>query len=56
MPKTVAFLKELGAKNVGMVYNALVEQNSVAQIAAVKEIAAKEEEGAIITISLLPEA
>lgn len=41
MPKTVAFLKELGAKNVGMVYNA-GEQNSVAQIAAVKEIAAKE--------------
>ncbi|MER2030288.1 MAG: ABC transporter substrate-binding protein [Solibacillus sp.] len=41
MPKTVAFLKELGAKNIGMVYNA-GEQNSVAQIAAVKEIAAKE--------------
>lgn len=41
MPKTVAFLKELGAKNVGMIYNA-GEQNSVAQIAAVKELAAKE--------------
>ena len=41
MPKSVAFLKELGAKNVGMIYNA-GEQNSVAQIAAVKEIASKE--------------
>ncbi|HEY4622532.1 MAG TPA: ABC transporter substrate-binding protein, partial [Solibacillus sp.] len=41
MPKTVAFLKELGAKNVGMIYNA-GEQNSVAQIAAVKELATKE--------------
>ncbi|WP_341322269.1 ABC transporter substrate-binding protein [Solibacillus sp. FSL H8-0523] len=41
MPKSVAFLKELGAKNVGMIYNA-GEQNSVTQIAAVKEIAAKE--------------
>lgn len=41
MPKTVAFLKELGAKNIGMIYNA-GEQNSVAQIAAVKELAAKE--------------
>ena len=41
MPKTVAFLKELGAKNVGMIYNA-GEQNSVAQIATVKELAAKE--------------
>lgn len=41
MPKSVAFLKELGAKNVGMIYNA-GEQNSVAQIAAVKEIAAQE--------------
>ncbi|WP_274309047.1 ABC transporter substrate-binding protein [Solibacillus daqui] len=41
MPKTVAFLKELGAKNVGMIYNA-GEQNSVAQISAVKELAAKE--------------
>lgn len=41
MPKSVAFLKELGATKVGMVYNA-GEQNSVAQIAAVKEIAAKE--------------
>ena len=41
MPKTMAFLKELGVKNVGMVYNA-GEQNSVAQIAAAKELAAKE--------------
>lgn len=41
MPKSVAFLKELGAKNVGMIYNA-GEQNSVAQIASVKEIAEKE--------------
>lgn len=41
MPKTIAFLKELGVKNVGMVYNA-GEQNSVAQIATAKELAAKE--------------
>lgn len=41
MPKTMAFLKELGVENVGMVYNA-GEQNSVAQIAAAKELAAKE--------------
>lgn len=41
MPKTMAFLKELGVKNVGMVYNA-GEQNSVAQIAVAKELAAKE--------------
>ena len=36
--KTVAFLKELGAEKVGMVYNA-GEQNSVAQIAQVKAAA-----------------
>ncbi|WP_336046080.1 ABC transporter substrate-binding protein [Solibacillus ferritrahens] len=41
MPKTMAFLKELGVKNVGMVYNA-GEQNSVAQISTAKELAAKE--------------
>ncbi|MGN7476923.1 ABC transporter substrate-binding protein [Solibacillus silvestris] len=41
MPKTMAFLKELGVKNVGMVYNA-GEQNSVAQITTAKELAAKE--------------
>lgn len=41
MPKTIAFLKELGAKNIGMIYNA-GEQNSVAQITTVKELAAKE--------------
>ncbi|AWE06235.1 BMP family ABC transporter substrate-binding protein [Lysinibacillus sp. 2017] len=41
MPKTMAFLKELGAKNVGMVYNA-GEQNSVAQVSTAKELAAKE--------------
>ncbi|ATP38907.1 BMP family ABC transporter substrate-binding protein [Solibacillus sp. R5-41] len=41
MPKTIAFLKELGVKNIGMVYNA-GEQNSVAQITTVKELAAKE--------------
>jgi putative tryptophan/tyrosine transport system substrate-binding protein len=41
MPKTIAFLKELGANNVGMIYNP-GEQNSVAQIATVKELAAKE--------------
>ncbi|MGG2084388.1 ABC transporter substrate-binding protein [Lysinibacillus pakistanensis] len=35
--KTVAFLKELGAKNVGMVYNA-GEQNSVAQVKEVKKV------------------
>ncbi|MEA0562022.1 MULTISPECIES: ABC transporter substrate-binding protein [Lysinibacillus] len=35
--KTVAFLKELGAKNVGMVYNA-GEQNSVAQVSEVKKV------------------
>ncbi|MGE7695779.1 ABC transporter substrate-binding protein [Lysinibacillus sp. NPDC094177] len=35
--KTVAFLKELGAKKVGMVYNA-GEQNSVAQIKEVKKV------------------
>ncbi len=41
MPKTIAFLKELGVKNVGMVYNA-GEQNSVAQITTAKELASKE--------------
>lgn len=41
MPKTIAFFKELGVKNIGMVYNA-GEPNSVAQITAVKELAAKE--------------
>ncbi|MEG0385393.1 MAG: ABC transporter substrate-binding protein [Solibacillus sp.] len=41
MPKTIAFLKDLGAKNIGMIYNA-GEQNSVAQITTVKELAAKE--------------
>ena len=41
MAKTMAFLKELGVKNVGMVYNA-GEQNSVAQITTAKELAAKE--------------
>ncbi|GLC87998.1 ABC transporter substrate-binding protein [Lysinibacillus piscis] len=35
--KTVAFLNDLGAKKVGMVYNA-GEQNSVAQVAEVKKI------------------
>jgi len=35
--KTVAFLKELGAKKVGMVYNA-GEQNSVAQVSEVKKV------------------
>ncbi|MCL1699775.1 ABC transporter substrate-binding protein [Lysinibacillus sp. Bpr_S20] len=35
--KTVAFLKELGAKKVGMVYNA-GEQNSVAQVKEVKKV------------------
>lgn len=35
--KTVALLKELGAKNVGMVYNA-GEQNSVAQVTEVKKV------------------
>ncbi|MGE7114767.1 ABC transporter substrate-binding protein [Lysinibacillus sp. NPDC047702] len=39
--KTVAFLKELGAKNVGMVYNA-GEQNSVAQIKEVKKVMAEQ--------------
>ena len=38
--KTVAFLKELGVKNVGMVYSA-GEQNSVAQVKEVKKIAAE---------------
>ncbi|MFJ7737151.1 ABC transporter substrate-binding protein [Lysinibacillus sp. NPDC097287] len=38
--KTVAFLKELGVKKVGMVYNA-GEQNSVAQVTEVKKIAAE---------------
>ena len=41
MPKTIAFLKELGVKNVGMVYNA-GEQNSVAQITTAKELAKAE--------------
>ena len=41
IPKTIAFLKELGAKNVGMIYNP-GEPNSVAQIATVKELATKE--------------
>ncbi|MET4563560.1 putative ABC transport system substrate-binding protein [Lysinibacillus parviboronicapiens] len=35
--KTVALLKDLGAKNVGMVYNA-GEQNSVAQVNEVKKV------------------
>jgi len=39
--KTVAFLKELGAKNVGMVYNA-GEQNSVAQVKEVKKVMAEQ--------------
>ncbi|MFJ5790640.1 ABC transporter substrate-binding protein [Lysinibacillus sp. NPDC093197] len=39
--KTVAFLKELGAKNVGMVYNA-GEQNSVAQVTEVKKVMAEQ--------------
>lgn len=39
--KTVAFLKELDAKNVGMVYNA-GEQNSVAQIKEVKKVMAEQ--------------
>ncbi|MFJ7731306.1 ABC transporter substrate-binding protein [Lysinibacillus sp. NPDC097231] len=39
--KTVAFLKELGAKNVGMVYNA-GEQNSVAQVTEVKKLMAEQ--------------
>lgn len=40
--KTIAFLKdELGAKDVGMVYNA-GEQNSVAQVTAIKELMAAE--------------
>lgn len=39
--KTVAFLKELGVKKVGMVYNA-GEQNSVAQVTEVKKIAAEQ--------------
>ncbi|WP_283776091.1 ABC transporter substrate binding protein, partial [Bacillus velezensis] len=34
--KTVAFIKELGAKKVGMVYNA-GEQNSVVQVKEVKK-------------------
>ena len=38
--KTVAFLKELGVKKVGMVYSA-GEQNSVAQVTEVKKIAAE---------------
>lgn len=41
MLKTMAFLKDLGAKNVGMIYNA-GEQNSVAQIATAKELAKAE--------------
>jgi putative tryptophan/tyrosine transport system substrate-binding protein len=41
MPKTVGFLKELGATKVGMIYNA-GEQNSVVQITTAKELAAKE--------------
>ena len=41
MPKTMAFLKELGATKVGMVYNP-GEPNSVVQIATAKELAAKE--------------
>ncbi|MEY9974441.1 putative ABC transport system substrate-binding protein [Lysinibacillus sp. RC46] len=39
--KTVAFLKELGAKKVGMVYNA-GEQNSVAQVKEVKKVMAEQ--------------
>lgn len=39
--KTVAFLKELGAKKVGMVYNA-GEQNSVAQVKEVKKVIAEQ--------------
>ncbi|SCX55350.1 putative ABC transport system substrate-binding protein [Lysinibacillus fusiformis] len=39
--KTVAFLKELGAKNIGMVYNA-GEQNSVAQVKEVKKVMAEQ--------------
>ncbi len=37
----MAFLKELGAKNVGMVYNA-GEQNSVAQVKEVKKVMAEQ--------------
>lgn len=37
---TISFLKELGAKKIGMVYNA-GEQNSVAQVTTVKELAAE---------------
>ena len=39
--KTVAFLKELGVKNVGMVYSA-GEQNSVAQVTEVKKLATEQ--------------
>ena len=41
IPNTLALLKDLGAKNVGMVYNA-GEANSVAQIAQIKELAGTE--------------
>lgn len=43
--KTVAFLKELGAKKVGMVYNA-GEQNSVAQVSEVKKV--MDEQGLVV--------
>lgn len=39
--KTIAFLKQLGVKNIGMVYNA-GEPNSVVQVTTAKTLAAKE--------------